>query len=115
MFKDSANIISVYFRFDTIINGFEVSGILYPSYSEEYGWSYAENGVRLFFASLNTNKEYVWTDWEEDYKCFNNTFMSKNVQDIILSEDFLIFISFSSYLRSFSLRSIQTFLKISPV
>lgn len=42
MFKDSANIISVYFRFDTIINGFEVSGILYPSYSEEYGWSYSE-------------------------------------------------------------------------
>ena len=31
MFKDSANIISVYFRFDTIINDFEVSGILYPN------------------------------------------------------------------------------------
>ena len=88
MFKDSANIISVYFRFDTTINDFKVSGILYPNHAEEYGWSYAENGVRLFFASLNTDKEYVWTDWEEDYKCFKNTFMSKNVQDIVLSEDF---------------------------
>jgi hypothetical protein len=39
MFKDSANIISIYFRFDTIIHDFEVSGILYPNYSEEYGWS----------------------------------------------------------------------------
>ena len=86
--KGCANNISVYFRFDTIINGFVVSGILYPNYSKEYGWSYAENGVRLFFASINTNKEYVWTDWEEDCKCFKNTFMSKNVQDVVLSEDF---------------------------
>lgn len=86
--KDRSDIVSFYFCFDTIINGFEVSGILYPNYSEEYGWSYAENGVRLFFASINTNKEYVWTDWEEDCKCFKNTFMSKNVQDIVLSEDF---------------------------
>lgn len=86
--KGCANNISVYFRFDTIINGFVVSGILYPNYSKECGWSYAENGVRLFFASLDTDKEYVWTDWEEDSKCFKYTFMSKNVQDIVLSEDF---------------------------
>lgn len=45
--KGCANNISVYFRFDTIINGFVVSGILYPNYSKEYGWSYAENGVAL--------------------------------------------------------------------
>ena len=88
MFKDSANIISVYFRFDTIINDFEVSGILYPNYSEEYGWSYAENGVRLFFRNLDTEKECVWTDWDAEVNNFKNTFMSKNVQDIVLSEDF---------------------------
>lgn len=88
MLNDSANTISVYFRFDTIINNFEVSGILYPNFSEEYGWSCAENGVRLFFISLNTGKEYLWTDWEEDCKCFKNSFMSKNVQDIVLSDDF---------------------------
>ena len=35
MLNDSANTISVYFRFDTIINNFEVSGILYPNFSEE--------------------------------------------------------------------------------
>lgn len=88
MFKDSANIISIYFRFDTIINDFEVSGILYPNYSEEYGWSYAENGVRIFFYNQETGIEYTWTDWKKEYQCFKNTFMSKNVQDFVLSEDF---------------------------
>lgn len=42
--KDSTEYISVYIRFDTIINDFEVSGILYPYYSEQYGWSMYENG-----------------------------------------------------------------------
>lgn len=32
--KDSTEYIRVFFRFDTIINDFEVSGILYPFYSE---------------------------------------------------------------------------------
>ena len=86
--KGCANNISVYFRFDTIINSFEVSGILYPNYSEEYGWSYAENGARLFFYNQETDIEYTWTDWKKEYQCFKNTFMSKNVQDIVLSEDF---------------------------
>ena len=86
--KDSTEYISVYFRFDTIINDFEVSGILYPNFSEEYGWSYAENGVRLFFRNLDTEKECVWTDWDAEVNNFKNTFMSKNIQDIVLSEDF---------------------------
>lgn len=86
--KDSTNYISVYFRFDTIINDFEVSGILYPYYSEQYGWSMYENGVRLFFHSCNTNKEYIWTDFDETCQCFKNTFMSKNVFDIVTAQDF---------------------------
>lgn len=86
--KGCANNISVYFRFDTIINGFVVSGILYPNYSKEYGWSYAENGVRLFFYNQETGLEYTWTDWKKEYQCFKNTFMSKNVQDIVLSDEF---------------------------
>ena len=80
--------ISVYFRFDTIINDFEVSGILYPNYSKEYGWSALENGVRLFFYNQKTGKEYVWTDWSEKTKSFKNIFMSKNVSDIVYSTDF---------------------------
>ena len=80
--------ISVYFRFDTIINDFEVSGILYPNYSKEYGWSALENGVRLFFYNQKTGKEYVWTDWSEKAKCFKNIFMSKNVSDIVYSKEF---------------------------
>jgi len=86
--KDSTEYISVYFRFDTIINDFEVSGILYPYYSEQYGWSMYENGVRLFFHSCNTNKEYIWTDFDETCQCFKNTFMSKNVFDIVTAQDF---------------------------
>ena len=86
--KDDWRTISVYFRFDTIINNFEVSGILYPNFSEEYGWSCAENGVRLFFRNIDTEKECVWTDWDAEVNNFKNTFMSKNVQDIVLSEDF---------------------------
>ena len=54
--KDCADVISVYFRFDTIINDFEVSGILYPRPAENYGWEAHESGVRLFFHNLKTTK-----------------------------------------------------------
>jgi hypothetical protein len=81
--KDSTNYISVYFRFDTIINDFEVSGILYPYYSDKTGWSDIENGVRLFFYSHKTGKEYLWTDWDNSCSCFQNIFMSKNVYDTL--------------------------------
>lgn len=86
--KDSANVVSVYFRFDTIINNFEVSGILYPSYDDKYGWDEWENGTRLFFRNFKTGKEYVWTDWSEKWHCHKNIFMSKNVHDIVTSDGF---------------------------
>ena len=86
--KDDWRTISVYFKFDTIINDFEVSGILYPNYSKEYGWNASENGVRLFFYNRKTGKEYMWTDWSEKAKSFKNIFMSKNVSDIVYSKDF---------------------------
>ena len=86
--KEDTNFVSVYFRFDTIINDFEVSGILYPSYYEEYGWDAYENGVRLFFHNIKTGKEYVWTDWDEESRCFKLFFMSKNVRDIVSAKKF---------------------------
>lgn len=86
--KDSADVVSVYFRFDTIINDYEVSGILYPYYDEKYGWSAYENGVRLFFHNLNSGKEYVWTDWDEGCQSFRWMFMSRNVRDIVWDNDF---------------------------
>jgi len=86
--KDSADVVSVYFRFDTIINDFEVSGILYPSYSNKTGWDQWENGVRLFFYSRVTGKEYVWTDYSEKWHCHKNIFMSQNVHEIVTSEGF---------------------------
>ena len=86
--KDSADVISVYFRFDTIVNDFEVSGILYPFYDEKSGWSASENGVRLFFHNLKTDREYFWTDWDEDCRCFKWLFMSRNVRDIVWAKKF---------------------------
>lgn len=86
--KNDANCISVYFRFDTIVNGFEVSGILYPFRFDDGEWSANENGVRLFFHSHETGADYMWTDWDESAKCFKNTFMSKNVSDIVRDDKF---------------------------
>lgn len=99
--KDSTNYISVYFRFDTIINDFEVSGILYPYYSDKSGWSDIENGVRLFFHSRKTGKEYIWTDWDESCSCFQNIFMSKNVYDIVHSEGFTGFKNGDTYIFNY--------------
>ena len=96
--KDSADVISVYFCFDTIINDFEVSGILYPIYSPKTGWSEYENGARLFFHSRKTGKEYVWTDWSPKWRCHKNVFMSKNVYDIVMADDFKGFHNGDTYI-----------------
>ena len=64
--KDSANITSVYFFYDTIVNDYKVSGIFYPIYQEEYkndrwgGWSY-ESGVYMIFHNVLTGKEYIFS------------------------------------------------------
>ena len=86
--KDSANYTSVYFRFDTIINDFEVNGIFYPSYFSEYGWDAHENGVYLYFHSLNTGKEYCYTTWDNTCGCFSSYFMSINITNIVSSKPF---------------------------
>ena len=86
--KDSINITSVYFRFDTIINDFEVNGIFYPSYFPEYGWDAHENGVYLYFHSLNTGKEYCYTTWDNTCGCFSSYFMSINITNIVCDKPF---------------------------
>lgn len=86
--KDSINITSVYFRFDTIINDFEVNGIFYPSYFPEYGWDAHENGVYLYFRSLKTDKEYYYTTWDDTCGCFSSHFMSINITNIVCDKPF---------------------------
>ena len=86
--KDSTNITSVYFRFDTIINDFEVNGIFYPSYFPEYGWDAHENGVYLYFRSLKTGKEYCYTTWDDTCGCFSSHFMSINITNIVCDKPF---------------------------
>lgn len=86
--KDSANYTSVYFRFDTIINDFEVNGIFYPSYFPEYGWDAHENGVYLYFRSLKTDKEYYYTTWDDTCGCFSSHFMSINITNIVCDKPF---------------------------
>ncbi len=81
--KNSANYTNVYFRFDTILNNFEVSGILYPRPAENYGWEAHESGVRLFFHNLKTDKEYIWTNMDKVEDEFKPYFMSINVTNII--------------------------------
>lgn len=82
--KDSANYTNVYFCFDTIINDFKVSGILYPRPADaKYGWEAHESGVRLFFHNLKTNKEYIWTNMNFIDEEFKPYFMSINVTNII--------------------------------
>lgn len=57
--KDSTNITGVYFRFNTIVNDFEVIGVFYPTYKQEHGWDDEENGVYLIFHSLKPAKNIV--------------------------------------------------------
>ncbi len=78
-FKNSTKYISVYFRFDTIINDFEVS----------------------VFLSRKTGKEYIWTDWDNSCSCFQNIFMSKNVYDIVHSEGFSGFKNGDTYIFNY--------------
>lgn len=87
--KDSANITSVYFRYDTIVNGYEVSGVFYPIYQEVYkndswgGWSY-ESGVYMIFCNVETGNEFIfdkmgkWISGDDD--C--GYFISSNILDI---------------------------------
>lgn len=87
--KDSTNITSVYFRYDTVVNGYEVSGIFYPIYQEEYksdswgGWSY-ESGVYMIFHNVQTGNEFTlnkmgkWISGDDNCEYF----MSRNVLDI---------------------------------
>ena len=96
--KDSTDIVSVYFRFDTIVNNWGVYGILYPSYHEKYGWSDFENEVLLFFCSRDSAKGYLWTDYDEKYHYFKNLFMSKNVADIVKAHDFKGFKNGDAYI-----------------
>lgn len=87
--KDSANITSVYFCYDTIVNDYKVSGIFYPIYQEEYkndrwgGWSY-ESGVYMIFYNVQTGNEFVFSKmgkWisGDDYCEY---FLSRNIMDI---------------------------------
>ena len=69
--KSNTNITCVYFRFDTIVNDFEVNGVFYPTYKQEHGWDDQENGVYLNFHSLKTGKDYCFTTWDVTCGCFS--------------------------------------------
>ena len=87
--KDSTNITSVYFRYDTIVNGYEVSGIFYPIYQEDYkndswgGWS-SESGVYMVFHNVQTGNEFTLNKMGKWISDNDNSeyFMSSNILDI---------------------------------
>ena len=105
--KDSANYTSVYFRFDTILNNFEVSGILYPRPAENYGWEAHESGVRLFFHNLKTDKEYIWTNMDEIENEFKPYFMSINVTNIICDKHSKAFEDGDAYIFRYDTRTYE--------
>lgn len=96
--KDSINHTNVYFRFDTILNDYEVSGVLYPSYSKEYGWEAHESGVRLFFHNIKMDKEYLWTNMNYKEEAYKPYFMSINVTNIICDKHFKEFKDGDAYI-----------------
>ena len=73
--------ISVYFKYDTIVNGYDVRGIFFPSYFQEY-IDY-KNGVIMYFRNLATGKEYEYTDFDKAYKKSKLSFTSRNIENII--------------------------------
>ena len=105
--KDSSNITSVYFRFDTILNDFEVSGILYPRSAENYGWEAHESGVRLFFHNLKTDKEYIWTNMDKVEDEFKPYFMSINVTNIICDKRSKAFKDGDAYIFRYDTRTYE--------
>ena len=105
--KDSTIITSVYFRFDTILNDFKVSGILYPRPAENYGWEAHESGVRLFFHNLKTDKEYIWTNMDEIENEFKPYFMSINVTNIICDKHSKAFEDGDAYIFRYDTRTYE--------
>lgn len=102
-FANDTNYISVYFKYDTIVNGYDVRGIYFPTYTEEnkhdrwHGWFY-ESGVIMYFRNIATGKEYKYTDYVDRCKSFKTIFMSKNVYDINTRNDFLGYKSGDAYI-----------------
>lgn len=102
-FANDTNYTSVYFRFDTIVNGYDVRGIYFPTYAEEnkhdrwHGWYY-ESGVIMYFRNIATGQEYTFTDFDERCKSFKHIFMSKNVYDINTRTDFPGYTSGDAYI-----------------
>ena len=78
--KDNQKYTSVYFKYDTIVDNYEVRGMFFPSYID--GWFY-ESGVIMYLRNAETGEEYEFTDYASDCNAFKSIFMSKNVYDII--------------------------------
>lgn len=105
--RDSANICSIYFQYDTVVNNFEVSGIFYPRYYEpntndkKYGW-FDDGGVTLFFHDITTGKIFTFSTIKGgrvDEDSF--TYRSKNVSNMYYSDDFKGFKNNSAYIFTY--------------
>jgi len=70
--KSNTNITCVYFRFDTIVNDFEVNGVFYPTYRQEHGWDDEENGVYLIFHSLKNRQRILFYNMGCYMRLFSN-------------------------------------------
>lgn len=105
--RDSADICSIYFQYDSVVNNFEVSGIFYPRYYEpnkndkKYGW-FDDGGVTLFFHDITTGKIFTFSTIKGgrvDEDSF--TYRSKNVSNMYYSDDFKGFKNNSAYIFTY--------------
>lgn len=101
-FKDNPDYISVYFKYDTIVDNYEVSGIFFPSFNpetkEENGSGWDEPcGVYMRFRNVQTNREYIYTDFDQENLKFRQIFKSKNISDICQNPSFNGFTSGDYY------------------
>lgn len=86
--KETQDYTCVYFKYDTIVDNFEVRGMFFPSYID--GWFY-ESGVCMYLRNVITGDEYEFTDYDPQCNAFKSIFMSKNVYDIIEDSAFTNF------------------------
>jgi hypothetical protein len=72
--------VRVYFKFDTIVDDYKVSGIFYPTSDDDAKNYYG--GVFMYLCNIVTGREYELTNYDHECHKFTSNFMSKNICDI---------------------------------
>ena len=80
--KDNPDYVSVYFKFDTIVDSYRVNGFFYQYYKDK-DTKYYNVRVFMYLRNVVTYMEYELSDYDLQHHKFTSNFMSKNIYDII--------------------------------